>query len=77
MQSALAPDLALLVDAEAPAPEGDPVPFAQPLCRWARHRLRAVVLGRLAPCVIASLRRRRLGEHDTESLGRCDFKERS
>ena len=77
VQSALAPDLALLVDAEAPAPEGDPVPFAQPLCRWARHRLRAVVLGRLAPCVIASLRRRRLGEHDTESLGRCDFKERS
>ena len=65
MQSTLAPEVVLLVDTDADAHSAAaPSPFAEPLCRWARQRLRAVALSRLAPCFAAASRRRPGGEDD-------------
>ena len=65
MQSALAPEVTLLVDVDSDAAgTATPTPFAEPLCRWARQRLRAVALSRLAPCFAAVPRRRSGGNSD-------------
>ena len=69
MRSALGPEVELLVaaaDADAAETAAAPFaePFAEPLCRWARQRLRAVALSRLAPCFAAASRRRASGEAD-------------
>ncbi len=65
LQSTLAPEVTLLVDVDSDAAgAATPTPFAEPLCRWARQRLRAVALSRLAPCFAAVPRRRSGGEND-------------
>lgn len=64
IQSALAPEVLLLVDVDTDnAGVAASTPFSEPLCRWARQRLRVVALSRLAPC-FAAAPRRRLGDED-------------